>query len=114
MVNNRWEAYPGHSSDWAHDLKAIIEYLETTHAEAMTRLQALPDSELQQARIALAGRTLAAWRLLMAIVEHEIHHRSQLASYLALLGITPPQIFGLEVDDVAAMSAALADDRSAE
>jgi uncharacterized damage-inducible protein DinB len=41
-----------------------------------------------------------AWRLLMAMVEHEIHHRSQLADYLTIMGVDPPQIYGMGVEEV--------------
>ncbi len=33
----------------------------------------------------------------MAMVEHEIHHRSQLADCLKQVGVEPPQIFGLGI-----------------
>lgn len=112
VINRRWEVYPGHGQDLAHGLDEIIPYLERTHADAMNTLRTLPDSELQQPRTALGGRSLSAWRLLMSIIEHEIHHRSQLASYLTMLGVTPPQIFGLGVDDVVAMSAQLSGDQT--
>jgi uncharacterized damage-inducible protein DinB len=112
VVNKKWKAYPGHARDLAHELKDIIGYLETTHAEATNLLRTLSDAELQQPRPALAGPPLKAWRLLMSIIEHEIHHRSQLAGYLTMLGVTPPQIFGLEVDDVIVMSTRLAGDHS--
>jgi uncharacterized damage-inducible protein DinB len=112
VVKKKWTAYPGHAQDLARERKDIIEYLETTHAEAMNRLRTLPDAELQQPRTALAGPPLKAWRLLMSIIEHEIHHRSQLASYLSTLEVPPPQIFGLEVDDVIAISTRLAGDHS--
>jgi len=112
VVNKKWKAYPGHAQDLAREMKEIVDYLEATHAEAMTMLRTLPDTDLQQPRTALAGPPLKAWRLLMSIIEHEIHHRSQLASHLTMLGITPPQIFGLEVDDVVTLSAKLAGDHS--
>jgi len=48
----------------------------------------------------------------MSVIEHEVHHRSQLASYLEIMGAEPPQIFGLEVDDVAELSTKLASDHS--
>lgn len=38
----------------------------------------------------------------MALVEHEVHHRSQLAVYLTLLGVEPPQVYGLGIEDVIA------------
>ena len=108
VVHDRWKAYPGHGSSLAVDLEQVIAYLEATHAEAVGLLQTLPDGELQQPRTSLAKRPLKAWRLLMSIVEHEVHHRSQIASYLETLGQIPPQIFGLGVDDVASISANLA------
>lgn len=114
VVDERWQAYPGHSSDVAQDPNEIIGYLEATHDAAMQMLRTMPDSELQSPRTALTGQTLRAWRLLMSIIEHEIHHRSQLASYLTMLGIRPPQIFGLGVEDVAAMSNKLAGDHPLE
>ena len=42
--------------------------------------------------------------MLMAMCEHEVHHRSQLASYLTLMGIDAPDIFGLGVEDVARLT----------
>ena len=110
VVSRRWKAYPGHAQELAPELNEIIGYLEATHAEATSMLRTLPDTELQHPRTALARQPVKAWRLLMSMIEHEIHHRSQLASYLTTLGVTPPQIFGLEVDDVARMSTELADD----
>jgi uncharacterized damage-inducible protein DinB len=40
----------------------------------------------------------------MAMVEHEIHHRSQIAMYLSLMGVPPPHIYGLGVEDVIALA----------
>jgi uncharacterized damage-inducible protein DinB len=113
VVNKKWRAYPGHAQDLACEMKEILGYLDATHTEAMISLRTLPDTELQEPRIALAGPPLKAWRLLMSIIEHEVHHRSQLASYLTTLAVTPPQIFGLEVDDVIATSTRLAGEEPA-
>ena len=41
----------------------------------------------------------------MAMCEHEVHHRSQLASYLTLMGVDAPDIFGLGVEDVTRLTA---------
>jgi uncharacterized damage-inducible protein DinB len=43
------------------------------------------------------------WHLLMAMIEHEVHHRSQLAVYLSLMGVQPPQIYGLKLEEVIAL-----------
>ena len=66
----------------------------------MNSLHGLNDVQLDQLRPTLNGPPVRGWRLLMAMVEHEIHHRSQLAVYLALMGVEPPQIYGLGVEEV--------------
>jgi uncharacterized damage-inducible protein DinB len=105
VVKGVWQTYPGHDSSLAHDLDEILSLLEETHTNTMSMLRGLPDAELAQPRPAITGEPTKAWGLLMAIIEHEIHHRSQLASYLTMLGIEPPQIYGLGVEDVATLSA---------
>ena len=97
----KWK-YAGHGGN-QKSLDELIAYLDQTHLEAMETLRSLPDSDLDQPRPALEGNVqVKAWRWLMAMVEHEIHHRSQLAMYLFLLGITPPHIYGLGVEDLIA------------
>ena len=71
----------------------------------MARLAGLDDGALASPRRDLDGATVKAWRFLMAMVEHEVHHRSQLDCYLALAGVEPPQIFGRRMEDVLAQVA---------
>ncbi len=40
----------------------------------------------------------------MALVEHEVHHHSQLSAYLALMGVPPPQIYGLTIEEIVALA----------
>jgi uncharacterized damage-inducible protein DinB len=103
VVEGRWR-YQGHAHDPAQTLDALIAELEAGHAAVLQRLRALDDAVLPQPRPTLDGPPVKAWRLLMALVEHEIHHRSQLALYLALMGVEPPQIYGLGVEDVIALA----------
>ena len=109
VVHNNWEAYPGHDRSLADGLEEVINYLEVTHTRAIEMLRKLPETDLDQPRTAITGQQIKAWRLLMSMFEHEVHHRSQLASYLMMIGIEPPQIFGLHVDDVETLSKKLAD-----
>jgi uncharacterized damage-inducible protein DinB len=103
-VKGHW-AYSGHDRSLAGSLDEATVHLEACHSEAMTALRGMDDAELPQPRPTLNGPPVKAWRLLMAMVEHEVHHRSQLATYLALLGVEPPQIYGLGIEDVVALSA---------
>ena len=100
VVDGEWPPYPGHDRSLAARLEEVIATLHSSHVQAMAQLATLPDAELGQPRPAIDRRPLKAWRLLMAMLEHEVHHRSQLASYLFLMGVEPPQIFGLHVQDV--------------
>ena len=101
VVQNKWK-YDGHSGD-QKSMDELITLLDQAHAEAMGALRFLPDSTLDQPRRALEGSAqVRAWRWLMAMTEHEIHHRSQLAMYLLLMGVTPPHIYGLGVEDLIA------------
>lgn len=110
VVQDQWQAYPGHDKSLAGNPEEIIHYLEAIHADSMSMLRTLPDTALNLPRPAITGRPVKAWQLLMSVIEHEVHHRSQLSSYLEMMGANPPQIFGLHVDDVAALSKKLAND----
>ncbi len=96
-LGNGWR-YPGHERALGESHAAARVYLQESHGRMMERLQTLPDAGLTTRRGDLEGRPVAVWRILMAMVEHEIHHRSQLAAYLAGLGVQPPQLFGVKVE----------------
>ncbi|HXH84885.1 MAG TPA: DinB family protein [Candidatus Tectomicrobia bacterium] len=101
VVDDRWTDDLDVAADTA-DLDGARAALRDLHAEAMGRLAALPDARLAQTIVDLEGRRVRVWRFLMAMVEHEIHHRSQLDAWLALAGVEPPQVFGYRMEDVVA------------
>jgi uncharacterized damage-inducible protein DinB len=82
------------------DLAATRERLRAVHQAEMARLGAMPDARLAATVIDLDGRAVPAWRFLMAMVEHEVHHRSQLDCWLAQAGVEAPQLFGQRMEDV--------------
>ncbi len=43
---------------------------------------------------------LSGWRLLMMMLEHEIHHRSQVDTYAGLQGWPVPDIYGRSAEQV--------------
>ncbi|HEX6291357.1 MAG TPA: DinB family protein [Herpetosiphonaceae bacterium] len=91
--------YPGHHADLGTTHAAAIAYLETCHAEAQAMLRAL-DPQRLQLNIPGQWQDVPGWRRLLGMIEHEIHHRSQLCTYLTLLGCTPPALFGIHVEDL--------------
>jgi uncharacterized damage-inducible protein DinB len=101
VVKGRWR-YPKQPEQAGPKLEMALARLNEGHVQAMDSLRTLADTELDQPRPTLDGPPVKAWRLLLAMVEHEIHHRSQLAVYLSLMGVEPPQIYGMGVEDVIA------------
>ena len=44
--------------------------------------------------------TLVGWRILMMMLEHDVHHRSQIDTYAGLNGWEPPDIYGRSAEQV--------------
>lgn len=104
VVEDRWtdDLDPGPPLDHA----ATRALLKTVHREEMARLLTVPDQRLQESLRDLEGGTVRTWRFLMAMVEHEVHHRSQLNSRLSATGVEVPQLFGYRMEDVVARARA--------
>jgi uncharacterized damage-inducible protein DinB len=102
--------YGGHARARGATLDAALALLDAEHTAARAALARVADAALDAERPALepGGRPIRAWRVLMAMCEHEVHHRSQLASYLTLMGVDAPDIFGLGVEDVERLTAVAA------
>ncbi len=47
------------------------------------------------------GATLSGWRLLLMMMEHDIHHRSQIDTYAGLNGWNPPDIYFRSAETIA-------------
>jgi uncharacterized damage-inducible protein DinB len=87
-----WEAWPGpldRRESW-------VPALEESFAAVTEDLGAAPAGRLHERvdPIANEGHPISGWRVLMMMVEHEVHHRSQLETYAGLNGWPVNQIFG--------------------
>jgi uncharacterized damage-inducible protein DinB len=51
------------------------------------------------------GATLSGWRILMMMIEHEVHHRSQIDTYAGLEGWPVPHIFNRSSEAIEALQA---------
>jgi uncharacterized damage-inducible protein DinB len=105
VIEGCW-IYEDHEAEKEQSLEKLLALLEATHAEAIEMFKQLSEQALNEPRFGpkREGQPIKAWRWLMVMAEHEIHHRSQLAVYLFLMGIQPPHIFGLGVEDLIAIS----------
>jgi uncharacterized damage-inducible protein DinB len=75
--------------------------LEASYATLHAHLRETTDGWLTQ-RVGLLDEPgdIAGWRVLMLMVEHEIHHRSQLATYAGLNGWPVADLFGRSYEQI--------------
>lgn len=69
----------------------IAEIFDAKHNELMAEVSELSAEQLPE-QVEFAGHQLRRIDLLRATVEHEIHHRGQLYTYLHLVDVTPPPL----------------------
>ena len=88
-VWDSWEDRLERRESWVPALESSLDSLRST-------VTAAPAERLTERIEAIGGEgpSLSGWRVLMLMVEHEVHHRSQLATYAGLNGWPVNQIFG--------------------
>ncbi len=71
------------------------------------RLEPTPEEWLRRRVLLIDGDgTIAGWRILMMLIEHEVHHRSQIDAYAGLNGWSPPDVFDMSAEGITAREAA--------
>lgn len=48
----------------------------------------------------LDGRPVEGWRVLLLLLEHDVHHRAQVQTYAGLFGWGAQHIYGRSAEDV--------------
>ena len=104
-VAGRPTRYPGHGPELASGLEAVGALHDRWHEEACAGFQRLTAENLAGKSITPAGTPITTAKWLRAMVEHEAHHRGQIYFMLGLIGVEPPQLFGLTEEEVRARSA---------
>lgn len=102
VAHDYWvvDDYEAAATSWQDSLKYFHEKTE----EALDLLRPLPNSVLQAKRRRPDNNiSVAAWRYLMAMLDHEIYYRSQISSYLMLLNVRPPRMGGTTIEAVRAI-----------
>ncbi|MDY8137782.1 DinB family protein [Aquimarina sp. 2201CG5-10] len=92
--------YSGCGENFAEGYQETIRLYDQLHKESVEILSKLtPDNLLQRCETP-GGTKISVWKLLRAMVEHEIHHRGVLYTYLGILQVNTPPIFGLTSEEV--------------
>jgi uncharacterized damage-inducible protein DinB len=87
------------------DQRTWLPWLETSAARFVGLLKDTPDAWLTRRieMIDTPGSSLAGWRVLMMLIEHEVHHRSQIDAYAGLQGWPVPDIFNRSAEHIATL-----------
>jgi len=87
--------YSGCGKDLADGYDAVMDFAERMHGETMEIIAGLGPEGLTRKCTTPDGASLAVWKWLRLMAEHEIHHRGQIYTYLAMLGVPTPPLYGL-------------------
>jgi len=107
-------AYRGEGWLWARaeidaaDQSTWLPWLRTSAERFAALLSETPPGWLNRRveTIDTPGATLSGWRLLMMMIEHEVHHRSQIDAYAGLQGWPVPDIFNRSAESIDALQSA--------
>jgi uncharacterized damage-inducible protein DinB len=100
-VRGKPSRYRGCGKELADGRDAVLRFFDACHEEAVAIFRTLTPERLAGKCITPAGADITTWKWLRLLVEHEIHHRGQLYSYLAIEGIEAPPLYGLTSEQVA-------------
>ncbi|MGA2741263.1 MAG: DinB family protein [Bryobacteraceae bacterium] len=100
-VLGRPSLYQGCAPALADGRESIIAFMERMHHETTSMLEGLTPADLERKIASPQGAPISAWKLLRAMIEHEVHHRGELYVYLALLSVPRPPLFGLTSEELA-------------
>jgi uncharacterized damage-inducible protein DinB len=93
-------AYSGCGKDLAASYDEIIQFSERLHREDVEILSGFGRDELNRKCTTPDGTAITTWKWLRAMIEHEAHHRGQIYTYLALLQVPSPPLYGLTSEQV--------------
>ncbi len=105
-VLGRPSRYQGCGPELAEGRDNVIAFMERMHRETVEMLKDLTPDDLVAKGLSPQGVPITAWKLLRAMVEHEVHHRGEMYVYLALLGVERPPLYGATEQDLRRYSVA--------
>ena len=87
-----------------NDQRTWLPWLQTSAGRFVALVQDTPADWLtRKIEMIDTPGSLSGWRLLMMMLEHEVHHRSQIDTYAGLQGWPVPDIFGRSAESIDAL-----------
>jgi uncharacterized damage-inducible protein DinB len=104
-VHDRPTGYVSHGRELADGKDAVLLFLDRLHEESLREFRALTPEALAGKCATPEGTRLTTWKWLRMLPEHEIHHRGQLYTMLAMLDVPTPPLYGMTSSQVRAKAA---------
>ncbi len=105
-VFGRPSRYQGCGPELADGRENVVAYMQRMHSETVEMLKQLTPEDLNRKGLSPQGAPVTAWKLLRAMIEHEIHHRGEMYVNLALLGVPRPPLYGVTESELRRYSVA--------
>ena len=109
MFAETYRGEPNQYSGCGRDLGAgydeVMRLMEQMQQESAQIIAAQGDAGLSRKCTTPDGASITGWKWLRSMVEHEIHHRGQIYTYLAIVGVPTPPLYGLTAEQVRERSA---------
>jgi len=99
-IQGRPSCYSGCGKELADGYENVLQFMERMHRETVEIIARLTPADLQKKCATPDGASITVWKWLRAMVEHEIHHRGQIYTYLSMLGVPTPPLYGLTSEQV--------------
>ena len=100
-AHGRPSRYQGCGEELASGYDEVLAYFDRVGSETSALIGELGDERLQERCTTPGGASIPVWKWLRAMVEHHVHHRAQIYTYLSLLGVETPPLYGLTSEEVA-------------
>jgi uncharacterized damage-inducible protein DinB len=100
VARGRPSSYNGCGKDLAASYDEIVQFAERLHGEDVEILSGFSEAELNRKCVTPEGFSITSWKWLRSMIEHEVHHRGQIYTYLALLEVPAPALYGLTSEQV--------------
>jgi uncharacterized damage-inducible protein DinB len=99
-IQGKPSRYAGCGRELADGPEEVAVFLERMHRESVEIISRLSAEDLNRKCATPDGTPITVWKWLRAMVEHEVHHRGQIYTYLAMLNVPTPPLYGLTSEQV--------------
>ncbi len=105
VAQGKPSGYAGCGKELAASYDEILGFVERLHVENVEIISRFTQDDLNRKCTTPDGASITTWKWLRSMIEHEIHHRGQIFTYLALLEVPSPPLYGLSSEQVRERSA---------